>query len=122
ANGVVLAPSTASVGRYCVYFGSPTGASRLNESTPPGMKIDTSTRSPGAVAARATPSSKAPSPSFDAPYTDIASPAERSTNERRDRPVSAGVSMPGSIASNPWPARAAGAGQVGEADEAVEQS
>src|SRR5204863_3350532 len=115
-------PSSASVGRYCAYFGSPTGASRLIESTPPGMNTDTSTRCPGAVAARATPSSNAPSPSFDAPYTDIASPAERSTNERRVRPVPAGVGIPGSIAGSPWPARAAAARRIWDREKSLQQS
>src|SRR5204863_3535993 len=114
-------PSSASVGRYCAYFGSPTGASRLIESTPPGMNTDTSTRCPGAVAARATPSSNAPSPSFDAPYTDIASPAERSTKERRVRPVPAGVGIPGSIAGSPWPARAAAERRSWEREKSLQQ-
>src|SRR3954452_4697051 len=86
------------------------------------MKTDTSTRCPGATAARATPSSNAPSPSFDAPYTDIASPAERSTNERRDSPVPAGVGIPGSMSGSPEPARAAAARSPWEREKSLQQS
>src|SRR3954463_7236791 len=85
------------------------------------MNTDTSTRWPGA-AARATPSSKAPSPSFDAPYTDIARPAERRTNERRVSPVPAGAGMPGSIAGSPLPARAAAARMSWEREKSRQQS
>src|SRR3954463_9484295 len=95
ANGVVVAPSSPRVGRYDAYFGSPTGASTLSESQPPGTKTDTSTRPSGLPAARATPSSNSPKPSFEAPYTDTASAAERSTKDRRDRPVPAGTGIPG---------------------------
>src|SRR4051794_7268347 len=86
------------------------------------MNTDTSTRWPGAVAARATPSSNAPRPSFEAPYTDMASPAERSTKERRVRPVPAGVGIPGSIAGSPWPARAAAARKIWEREKSLQQS
>src|SRR3954447_12045195 len=86
------------------------------------MNTDTSTRCPGATAARATPSSNAPRPSFDAPYTDIASPAERSTKERRVSPAPAGAGMPGSIAGSPLPARAARAGMSWEREKSLQQS
>src|SRR4051794_9672066 len=86
------------------------------------MNTDTSTRCPGATAARATPSSNAPRPSFDAPYTDIASPAERSTNERRDSPVPAGAGMPGSISGSPLPALAAAARRRWEREKSRQQS
>src|SRR3954471_24052622 len=109
ANGVVVAPSSPRVGRYDAYFGSPTGASTLSESHPPGTKTETSTRPPGPEAARAMPSSNAPIPSFDAPYTETASAAERSTKERRDSPVPAGTGIPASTAGSPSPARAAAA-------------
>src|SRR3954469_6563795 len=122
AKAAVDAPSSFRVGRYVAYLESPTGASTLIESTPPGMKTDTSTRCPGATAARATPSSNAPSPSFEAPYTDIASPAERSTNERLERPVPAGAGMPGSMSGSPAPARAAALRRSCEREKSRQQS
>src|SRR3954468_9736167 len=107
-NAVPLLGASASVGRSCAYSGSPTGARIDMESAPPGRKTETSVRWGPPAAACATPSSNASAPrSRPAPYTESARPAERRRNERRLRPVPAGVGIPGSIAGSPAPARAA---------------
>src|SRR6185503_10486698 len=67
--------------------------------------METSTGSVGA-AARAMPSSRSPSGSLLAPYTESASPAVRVRKVRRLRPLPAGSGMPSSMTGRPRPASA----------------
>src|SRR6185503_6680488 len=67
--------------------------------------METSTGSVGA-AARAMPSSRSPSGSLLAPYTESASPAVRVRKVRRLRPLPAGRGIPGSMTGRPRPASA----------------
>jgi hypothetical protein len=99
-------PVSLSVGRRLRYRLSWYGASTLSESIPPDRNTDTSTGCGPAVCAIATPSSRTCGARRSAPYTDSATPAVRSTNDRRLRPVPAGVGMPASTAGSPRLARA----------------